>query len=590
MALGTSRLLARAAGITLASGMIAAGLAAPALASTTTAVTNAHWAHTDSATPSTAFTDTDGDLPIGAQAGADGVDHVSKAYVTIALSQFVGHTVQNAYLDTVEQTVADCTKPRDTQVWLTDSAGAPTWAQPPSELEELPGPPRTQDSCPSPRVEWDATKAVQDALTGGSTSATFVLRLPDSEQSDPAFGRTVDHAVKLVVQYNHAPGTPTSPVIDQHPCAAQPVLVNGGDTASKLSVVPNDADNDQMTTEFNWWPVDHPDQRTSLQTSAGANGAVESVTVQHSSLSDGGTYAWQARSNDGQETGPWSDVCEFTTDFTAPSKPTVSSPDYPPNAGGGGVGVPGRFTFSANGSSDVVGFQYGSDFPITYVAADRAGGSATIWITPNTYGVEKLVVKSVDAAGNTSAITTYQYFVNNNRPQVSCTPASGYIGVARQCTFSPNINRYVGYTYQVGNGAPVSVDADADGNATVTVTPMSTADQAIVVRGRMYNGNLSDSTYTGFQLDFGTPRVDQSATEVTQGSPVQFTLHSVLPGSTSFVYTWGGGQPVTVAVGADGTATLTLIADEPGFEEFDVYTTTPSGAKSDTAFDMVMVD
>jgi hypothetical protein len=589
MALGTSRLLARAAGITLTAGMIAAGLAAPALASTTTAVTNAHWAHTDSAAPSTAFADTDGDLPIGAQVGADGVVHVSKAYVTIDLSEFVGHTVQNAYLDTVEQTVADCTKPRDTQVWLTDSAGGPTWAQPPAELSELPGPPRTQDSCPSPRVEWDATKAVQDALAGGGTSATFALRLPDSEQSDSAFARTINHSVKLVVQYNHAPGKPTSPVIDQQSCGAQPVLVNAGDTASKLSVVPSDADNDSMTTEFDWWPVDHPDQRTSLQTS-GSSGAVEAVTLLHSALSDGVTYAWQARSSDGQETGPWSDACEFTTDFIAPAKPTVSSPDYPSNGGGGGVGIPGRFTFSANGDTDVVGFRYGSDFPITYVTADRAGGSATIWITPTTFGPEKLVVKSVDAAGNSSAITTYQYFVNNNRPQVSCTPSSGYIGVARQCTFSPNVNRYVGYTYQVGKGAPVSVDADADGNATVTVTPMSTADQAIVVRGRMYNGNLSDSTYTGFQLDFGTPKVDQSATEVTQGSSVQFTLHSVLPGSTSFVYTWGGGQPVTIPVGADGTATLTLTADEPGFEELDVYTTTPAGAKSDNGFGFVTVD
>ncbi|WP_211763812.1 hypothetical protein [Kutzneria sp. CA-103260] len=92
--------------------------------------------------------------------------------------------------------------------------------------------------------------------------------------------------------------------------------------------------------------------------------------------------------------------------------PTVSSPDYPPNASAGGIGRPGRFTFSANGSTDVVGFRYGPDFPSTYVAADQPGGSATVWITPTTFGVQKVAVKSVDAAGNSSPITTYWFDVN----------------------------------------------------------------------------------------------------------------------------------------------------------------------------------
>jgi len=92
--------------------------------------------------------------------------------------------------------------------------------------------------------------------------------------------------------------------------------------------------------------------------------------------------------------------------------PSVSSPDYPPGVAAGGIGRPGRFTFSANGSTDVVGFRYGPDFPSTYVAADQPGGSATVWITPTTFGVQKVAVKSVDAAGDTSAITTYWYYVN----------------------------------------------------------------------------------------------------------------------------------------------------------------------------------
>ncbi|MFC0547259.1 hypothetical protein [Kutzneria chonburiensis] len=371
-------------------------------------------------------------------------------------------------------------------------------------------------------------------------------------------------------------GAPTNPTVDRHSCGTQPILVNALDTASQLAVTPGDS---QATTEFDWWPVDQPDQRASAQTSDSA------VLVQHSALSDGVTYAWQARSGD----GPWSDICEFTTDFVAPGKPTVTSPDYPPG-GGGGVGKPGRFILSANGSADTVGFRYGASIPATYVAADKTGGSATIWITPNSWGTQQLVVTSVDAAGNVSGVTKYLYTVNNNKAQVSCTPGSGYIGVARQCTFTPTLNRYTGYTYEIGNGTPVSVDADDNGSATVTVTPMSPSDWDITVQGRMFNGNLGDPVSTGLGLDSGVPWVQAATDEAPQGSTVQFTLHSVLPGSTSFVYTWGGADPVTVAVGDDGTATVDLTVDRPGFEQLDVYTTTAAGATSGHGFGSVTVD
>ncbi|EWM14116.1 hypothetical protein [Kutzneria sp. 744] len=202
-----------------------------------------------------------------------------------------------------------------------------------------------------------------------------------------------------------APGQPTSPAVDQHSCGAQPLLV-GLNSAGSLSVVPDGAD--QVTTEFDWWPVDRSDQRGTAQTS-GVGGTVAAVTVGNTGLSDGTTYAWQARSSDGAETGPWSDVCEFTTDFTAPGKPAVSSPDYPPTGGTGRIGKPGRFTFSANGSTDVVGFRYGPNRPGAFVPA--SDGAVTVWITPTTFGIDQVVVTSVDAAGNISGVTTYRYYV-----------------------------------------------------------------------------------------------------------------------------------------------------------------------------------
>ncbi|MEV4315856.1 hypothetical protein [Actinocrispum sp. NPDC049592] len=51
------------------------------------------------------------------------------------------------------------------------------------------------------------------------------------------------------------------------------------------------------------------------------------------------------------DTGPWSDICRFDVDRTAPgAAPVVSSKDYKDSfPGTGGVGVPGEFTVEPNG-------------------------------------------------------------------------------------------------------------------------------------------------------------------------------------------------------------------------------------------------
>ncbi|HEU5473088.1 MAG TPA: hypothetical protein VFV67_20775 [Actinophytocola sp.] len=77
--------------------------------------------------------------------------------------------------------------------------------------------------------------------------------------------------------------------------------------------------------------------------------------------------------------------------MTRPGVPTVGSTDYPENnpyPGVGAPGLPGRFTFDANGSADVVGFRYGEFFASTFVAADRPGGSATVEFAPRGQGTE----------------------------------------------------------------------------------------------------------------------------------------------------------------------------------------------------------
>ncbi|MEO6090061.1 MAG: hypothetical protein ABIQ18_43835 [Umezawaea sp.] len=137
-----------------------------------------------------------------------------------------------------------------------------------------------------------------------------------------------------------------------------------------------------LEARFVYWPVAAPEQRREVfPVWAGLGDA--SAYFPTDLLQDGGTYTWAARGEDGHTTSEWSEPCLFTTDYTRPTvAPTITSPVYQEDGGppgDGGEGVPGDFTFTANGMADVVAFEYsGLGVPYGRVSADRPGGSATV--------------------------------------------------------------------------------------------------------------------------------------------------------------------------------------------------------------------
>jgi len=591
MALGSQRLLAGAVGLALTSTVM---LAVPAAASTQTAFYPTTWAYTDSAAPASTFVAPSGDAPIGARTNTDGSVHTTRAYFTYNLSAVAGNLVNQAMVYTSETTVADCAKPEDTQVWLTDTATAPTWNQSPAEQAQLLGP-RGNAPCASKNVAWEATDAIKAAAAAGRSSVTLEMRLPAADEADPAFARTFAPSIMLSIDYNRVPLAPTNLGVyvsgnSATACGATPLLLGGNFTYGLTATATDPDTTDTVHTEFDWWPVDHPDQVTSRQSPRTSSGQV-GVSIDRSELVDGVTYAWKARSSDAQATGPWSGVCQFVTDQTNPNAPTVSSADYPADSHiHGGSGLPGTFTFNANGSSDVVGFRYGLNDPTAYVAADH--GSASIVITPDNVGPFTLTVQSVDAAGNYSQSTRYSYLVGDNEPKLSCTPAEAYRNTARTCIVTPHDSTDTGYTYQLDNGSAVDLPAGPDGTATFSVTPAD-SDVKVNVRAKLSNGNLTGPRSAYLYVDPGAPIITTSADEVVGGQPLQATFKATLPGSTTFTYTWkvwDGGEPITVPVGPDGTATVSLPTDTLGYEGLDVYSTAADGHQSATAETTVLVD
>ncbi|WP_370970998.1 DNRLRE domain-containing protein [Amycolatopsis sp. cg9] len=572
---------ARAGVLVLGTTLVAAGTAVlaatPAAATSSTTIAASSWAYVDSAVPKASFVDPAGNAPVGAHTYAGGTGHVAKSYVTFDISALRGNRLQSAYLSTGETAVTDCSHPRSTELWLTAPAKKPTWNSQPAELLKVDGP-YLDSSCPSDQLTWTATAAVQNALDAGRTTATFVLRLPEEQQNDPAFGREYAPKAKLSFSYDRPPGKPAGLSVTYQACTSKPVVVS---RQVVLGAKVSDPDDAYLSAEFAFWPADHPDQRTTVGNLGGSAG--EPWAEVSSLVTEGVTYAWQVRGKDGSgSTGPWSAVCKFTTDFTAPAAaPVITSTDYAAQAppGAGGTGVPGTFVFDAKGDTDVVGFEWDGG----YVAADRRGGKATVRYAPTSDGPVGIGATSVDAAGNRSPSGGYRFWVASNQPGVTCTPFDDWVGVPRTCTFSPRgATPVTGYTYHLDNRPEETVPAGADGKATVTVTPSDPQFTRlnVAVRARLATGYLTAETTTQVVSEPGEPEVESLTENPAQSLPAQFRVRAVLPGSVSLTYHWNDEPLVTVPLDADGTATVTVTPTTSPFGSFYGYTTTEAGQHS----------
>jgi hypothetical protein len=586
------RTLGALTAVCLAAAGLAAIVATPAAAATDTTSQPTSWAYVDSATPNSSFVNQSGDLPIGAFTSADGRRHVARAFITFDVSAFASSHVLSATFTTGETVVADCAKPRETQVFRTDSAAKPTWLKQPVELSELPTP-DANPACPA-QVTWDASQAVRDAAAAKARTITLELRLPAAAENDVDLGRRYSTDASLTVQDNKIPDQPGGLNVNQQLCAKKPIPLST--TQVFLSATSNDPDDSffQLTTTYTYSPVDQPDD---THTVVSTNGG--SVLLDPATLVDGTIYVWQAQVSDGTDVGPASKTCEFAIDLTAPAlAPTVSSPDYPatakPNTHGG-VGIPGTFTLKATGDPDVVGFDY-STFTTgqTFVAANKAG-TAKIQFTPSQPGSNDLTVFAVDAAGNVSPTADYVFEVADNSPDVTCTPASAFIGVSRQCTFTPKATTAKGalpvveYDYTDFQNE-FSVVPGPDGSATVTVLPVASisGNFSIDVQARLSNGQLTGDTQVPFDVDLGFPQVTPQESTVLVNQPVILSVHAVLPGSVTVTYGDQFGDQGTVPVDADGNATITVTPNHSTFNfngpqtNFFVHSTTADGQDSGT--------
>jgi len=535
------------------------------------------------------------DLPVGAWRDDAGKHHMARMLVSFDISAYRGTKVDDAIVFTHETAANQCPN-RSLDLWSTGAVTPTTsWVNPPAERQFLGNVSATPTGCPAAHLGWDATAALVSAVTAGESTLTLEFRVPEAHEGDVAYGRRLTADVRMTVHSDTAPNTPTQLRTYGRDCvtdAPYPYVPGLGDF--QLSAKVTDPDTiDLIDAHFVIWPVAHPDQRTELLYGSAISGSTAAVHVPAGYLADGVSYGWTVHADDGTFSSDPAAPCYFTADLAVPAAPTVSSTDYPSDeATHGGAGIPGSFTFGANGSADVVRYDYGwTSEPTDSVSPATMGGDVTLTLTPPNDGFDTLTVVSVDRAGLRSESTHYNIFVAPTTPNVSVVwpvglSASGFVlnpgpGMPGTFTFQPLMTNVVSYEYWLDGGDHQTVAAAADGTAQVVVLSGGLGGHTLHVRSVTGTGFTSGTRNFFYIVDDGPIVSSTNYPEFDAGGgagiPGTFTFTPKAPGIVGWAYMVNGGDLLTIGAGPDGTGTLVWTPDEDGFMVLSVFAVYANG-------------
>ncbi|HZM84455.1 MAG TPA: hypothetical protein VFC19_52715 [Candidatus Limnocylindrales bacterium] len=591
------RAVSLAAATTLAAASLSVVAVTAAQAAVNVGLWPAKWAYTDSRNPDLSFVDQRVDHPVGAWRDTDGKLHKSRSYFTFDLTQVRGTTIISGWTVFEEEEVNDCSKARNWELWrTTEVVNTTSWSNAPQELEKLADIGGTV--CPSNFIGLNLAQVVQQALDRGDRKLTLEVRVPADGEGSLHYGRKIDYLARMSVRGNTDPFVPSNLVVDNKACepdrtlqlrTATPFLnarFTDPDTEGGIESQP-------ITGTFAVWPVDNPVERlewTSYQYYAPAS---ISFLLPAGFVQQDRVYAWSARTTDELASSDWAPECRFTVDSVRPNRPpVVTSLEYP-NDGQphGGPGIPGTFTFSANGIGDVAGYKFRLSpwDPEQFVAADALGGSASVSLTPRLDGFQELSVYSVDKVGNRSDTTAYRYYVRNTAVIIEDANPDAWPGDAHLLTFRPRMEDVVSYTYQLNDGPEQTVTAGGDGVAQVSFLPgpeggILTVRSTTSTGLRSYPNFLTITVTSQPVITSAEFRFDEQPS-VPVGKPGTFTFAPHMHGVVEYVYQFNRGladeQPShTVAAGADGKAGVPFTTARFGGHSLHVVSRTADGTVS----------
>jgi hypothetical protein len=554
-------------------------------------VARASWGYVEAATPTAAHPGGTGTAPVGTTPrGAT----AARSFFTFDVARFKGTHVVSAAVTAKETRAGDCGY-RALELWRTAPfAARSSWLKPPAELERLATAGKPVSGCVVADTRFDVTGALAAAAARGDAQLTLELRVPAGHEFDPRYARDFADGVALQVGYNAAPAAPTA--LENNDVACTPeapgryLNPNYRDFTPSVVMSGHFTDPDEgdgLTARYELWPVDQPSARRQLEAPVYEGGS-GSLLVKSEELTEGTTYAWRVRGDDGTDVSPWSTTCYFTVDRVVPNAPAVTSDVYRTDVSGpqGDIGVPGHFTFSANGSDDVVAYEYaispfGWNDPKT-VTPEHPGGPVTVTWAPTDSGYTYVSAYAIDRAGNRSPSLSANFSVPESRPDVwsvqypqGWTNLDGGVGIPGVFTFSPmTLDDVVEYQYRLDDGPTLTVPAGDDHKGAATIAPQSGGFHDVYVRSKTASGYVGAERGYHFQVD-DMPTVTGADGLILLGAPRTMTLAPRAAGVTSYDYAFGinagsAGEFKSVPAGPDGTTTITWTPDRADYNQIRI--------------------
>ncbi|MGC0423536.1 FG-GAP-like repeat-containing protein [Embleya sp. AB8] len=276
-------------------------------------------------------------------------------------------------------------------------------------------------NCPGDWVGFDVMDAATKARDGGWGDITLMLRA-DSE-TDTYGWKKFDVNPSLEVVYRRPPNPPSDiSITPGGPCKTSAPYPVVGQTDVTINARGSDPDGDLRRI---WLTVDSSTKPAGQHLQFGyldvdGQGWIH-YRIPTDQLDDKATVSFMMQANDwtGADSDPAAVVtCSFTVDKSRPNPPTVVSEQFKEGSDtawpqGAKYGTPAAFTFASGGTADTVEYAYSFDRNSSdnRVRAPIRGQSATIDLVPPHAGPTQLYVQAIDQAGNRSAQTVYNFFV-----------------------------------------------------------------------------------------------------------------------------------------------------------------------------------
>lgn len=426
------------------------------------------WTYVDSGFAGTSYYNDAGPAKVGTYNSGANKDRSLFRFGTAGLA---GKHILNATFHIWEKWSWSCTA-RDFDIWGVPGSfdSGTTWNNQPSvgtKRATITAAKGYDSSCPAGSVSADLTDWAQGVADHGNTYDELELRSPN--ETDNTYWKKFNIDPHLSITYNSYPGTPRS--LSVKPCSSQcsPTILTNSTTPS-LTGKTSDPDGGNLRYDFQVWNSAGTTDVINGSKSGVASGSTATWSVPSGNLTNGTTYKYKVRAYDGTDYGPWSAWLPFTTDTTAPAKPSLSSATW--TAGTWTAATSGTITWT-DSATDLANYAWQLD-----------GGS---WTTVNTSTTSKSLsnltndmehtfsVKATDEAGNVSAIGSFTFGVGTG----GLTSPNDQDRTQRSVTLSADgPEPYVAYQWRRGTTAswvniPLARVTDPNTGTSLTAWPVA---------------------------------------------------------------------------------------------------------------------